>query len=95
MTDIPYREAVGNLFWLSLGTKLDISYVVSQVARYIDCYGKQHLHAVKRIFRYLNGTIILGPKYCSINYVSEFTDRFESLKHLNYGESLVYSRLCL
>jgi len=33
MSKIPYREAVGTLLWLSLGTRPDISYTVSQVAK--------------------------------------------------------------
>ena len=93
MSKIPYREAVGTLLWLSLGTRPDISYAVSQVARYNDCYGMEHWQAVKRIFRYLKGTINLGLKYCSIEYSGEFTDQFESLKHLNNGKGVVYKSL--
>jgi len=65
MTKIPFREAVGTLLWLSLGTRPDISYAVSQIARYNDCYGIAHL---KRIFRYLIETINLGLKYCIIEH---------------------------
>ena len=32
MSNIPYREAVGTLLWLSLGARPDICYAVSQVA---------------------------------------------------------------
>ena len=33
MKEIPYREAIGNpLLWLSMGTRPDITYSVSQVA---------------------------------------------------------------
>ena len=35
-----YRGAIGTLHRLSLGTRPDISYAVSQVARCNDCYGK-------------------------------------------------------
>jgi len=39
MAKIPYREAVGTLLWLSLGTRPDICYAVAQVAKFNDCYG--------------------------------------------------------
>ena len=53
MSKIPYREAVGTLLWLSLGTRPDICYAVSQVAKYNDCYGAEHWKALKKIFRFL------------------------------------------
>ena len=80
--NIPYREAVGTLLWLSLGTRPDISYAVSQVAKYNDCYGIKHWEAVKRIFRYLKGSMDLGLKYSSTNHSGEFLERFKSLRHL-------------
>ena len=93
MSKIPYREAVGTLLWLSLGTRPDISYAVSQVARYNDCYGMEHWQAVKRIFRYLKGTINLGLKYSSMQHSAEFTDQFQSLGYLNNGEAVIYNSL--
>ena len=58
-----YQSAVGSLLYLSTRTRPDISYAVSSVARFTSKPTKQHWTAVKRIFRYLNGTINLGLLY--------------------------------
>ena len=63
MKSVPYREAVGTLLWLSLGTRPDICYSVSQVARFNDSYGMEHWKAVIRIFRFIEGTLKLGIKF--------------------------------
>ena len=55
-----YQSAVGSLFYLSTRTRPDISYAVSSVAHFTSQPTKQHQTAVKRIFRYLTGTIIFG-----------------------------------
>ena len=49
--------------------------------------------AVKRIYRYLKGSINLGLKFCSMEYSAEFTDQFESLKNLNNGRGRVNKSL--
>ena len=56
MKDIPYREAVGSLNYLSTCTRPDIAFAVSEVSRYNQNPGKQHWLAVKRIIKYLIGT---------------------------------------
>jgi hypothetical protein len=60
----PYAEAVGSLNYTSIATRPDISYAVSQVARYNSNPGSTHWTAVKRIFQYLKGTnnlwLVLG-----------------------------------
>lgn len=54
MKNIPYKKAV---VYLSQCTRPDLSYAVNQVCRYTSDPGMQHWNAVKRILRYLKGTI--------------------------------------
>ena len=56
MTEIPYREAVGSLMFLMVCSRPDISYEVSRVSKFNENPGHDHWIAVKRIFRYLNGS---------------------------------------
>ena len=63
MLKFPYRQAVGSLLWLAGGTRPDISYSVSQVARFSANPGINHWKAVVKIFRYLQGSINLAIKF--------------------------------
>jgi len=63
MSTIPYREVIGSLLWLSLGTRPDITYAVSQVAKFSANPGPEHWKAIIRIMRYLHGTRTLGLTY--------------------------------
>ena len=53
----PYSQAVGSLMYLMLGTRPDIAHAVGVVSRYTKNPGPQHVLALKRIFRYLKGTL--------------------------------------
>ena len=64
-----YQSAVGSLLFLSNRTRPDISFAVGKTARYSSNPSSTHWSAVKRIMRYLNGTIHLGLTY--IRYESE------------------------
>lgn len=63
MRDVPYHEAVGSLMYASLGTRPDITYAVQCVSRFASKPGLAHWDAVKRIFRYLKGTLDLWLTY--------------------------------
>ena len=58
-----YQSAVGTLLYLSVGTRPDITFAVSNVAKYCAKPNKQHWVAVKRILRYLRGTPNFGILY--------------------------------
>ena len=66
MKDIPYRQAIGSLLWLALGTRPDISYAVGQVAKFNAHPGLIHWNAVLKIFRYLKYTGPMGITYRSL-----------------------------
>ena len=55
-----YRSVVGMLLYVSANTRPDISYAVSQVARFSHEPRKTHATALKMIARYLEGTKTKG-----------------------------------
>ncbi|GJS52720.1 retrovirus-related pol polyprotein from transposon TNT 1-94 [Tanacetum coccineum] len=59
---IRFRRMVGSLMYLS-ASRPDIVFVVCLCARYQAKPTEKHLHAIKRIFRYLKGTIHMGLWY--------------------------------
>jgi hypothetical protein len=56
MESIPYAQAVGSLMYAIRSTRHDICHAVGLVSRYQSNPGKAHWQAIKRIFRYLQGT---------------------------------------
>lgn len=56
MKNVPYREAVGKLLYLSIATRPDIAYAVSVLCRFTDNPGRAHWVAIKRVLRYLKYT---------------------------------------
>ena len=63
MRNVPYREAIGALNWVAVGTRPDIAFVVGQLAQFMESPGKVHWEAVKRVLRYLKGTKDLRLTY--------------------------------
>ena len=67
-----YRGMIGSLLYLT-ASRPDILFSVGLCARYQSCPKESHLSAVKRIFRYLIGTMNLGlwyPKNSNFEIVS-------------------------
>lgn len=57
-----YKQIVGSLMYLTT-TRPDIMHAVSLISRYMESPIEVHLHAAKRILRYLSGTIAYGLFY--------------------------------
>ena len=63
-----YRSLIGCLMYLS-ASRPDILHAVSLLSRYMNCASRIHFQAVKRVLRYVKGTIDFGIRY---HYVKNF-----------------------
>lgn len=54
---VPYQELVGSLTWLSTCTRPDIAFATNRLASYNNAPSEAHWKALKRILRYLKGTL--------------------------------------
>jgi len=59
----PYREAVGCLNYIAQISRPDISYVVSNLARFSNNPSEMHWRAAKHAMKYLKGTVSLSLCY--------------------------------
>ena len=62
-----YQSAIGSLLYLSVATRPDITFAVSNMARFSSKPTTQHWTGVKRIMRYLQGTINHGILYTKLS----------------------------
>ena len=58
-----YRAMVGSLLYLASWTRVDISFAVSELSRFVSNPGEKHITAAKRVFRYLKATMNLCLQY--------------------------------
>ena len=58
-----YQSAIGSLMYLAVSTRPDIAFAVNNLARFNSKPQKEHWIALKRILRYLKGTINIGILY--------------------------------
>ena len=56
MSKVPYSSAVGSLMYVMVCSRIDLSYAMSLVSRYMSNPGKEYWKAVQWIFKYLRGT---------------------------------------
>ncbi|GJY41739.1 hypothetical protein Tco_0429009 [Tanacetum coccineum] len=70
-----YRGMIGTLFYL-IASRSDLQFAICMCARYQARPTEKHLHSVKRIFRYLKGTVNRGLWYSKDSSIAltAFTD---------------------
>ena len=64
-----YRSMIGNILYVTT-SRLDVMEVIEQVTRFQDGPKETHIIVVKRIFRYLKGTMDFGRWYRQGNEVT-------------------------
>lgn len=55
-TDILYRNLIGELLYISTGTRPDIAYSVNYLSRFQNCYDETHFKYALRVLKYLYAT---------------------------------------
>lgn len=63
--NFPYRQAVGALMYLMLGTRPDLAYSVGFLSRSLENPSLEDVARLKRVFRYIAGTSDVGIEYQS------------------------------
>ena len=63
MVDIPYRSAIGSLLYLATCTRPDLTVAVSALSKFSQNPGIAHWEGVKRMLRYVSGTVGDGILY--------------------------------
>ena len=69
MKNVRYSLVVGSLMYAQVSTRLDIFFVVGVVGRFMSNPSLIHLQAVKKVFRYLQGTKDHMLTYRRTNYL--------------------------
>ncbi len=71
-----FQMLIGSLLYIMLGTRVDIAFAVIKLARFASNPNKIHFTAVKRVYKYLKGTIDYGITYYknSNRYISGYCD---------------------
>lgn len=85
MAGIPYQEAIGCIMYAAQISRPDICFAASALSRYNINHGRAHWIAVKRVLRYLKGTIELRLTfraneeqligYCDADWASDLDQR--------------------
>ncbi|XP_055910869.1 uncharacterized protein LOC129945231 [Eupeodes corollae] len=63
MKTVPYQEAIGSILYAAQVSRPDLSFAVGALSRFNNNPSKSHWIAVKRLFRYIKGTINYKLEY--------------------------------
>ena len=76
--ELPYRQALGALLYATQAVRLDGSYAVSRLARYMNSYNVVHWRGVQQLLRYFSGTkdimITYGTDVSKLNQIEGYVD---------------------
>ena len=85
-----YQSCLGGLLYLSNRTRPDLTYSVSKAARYCASPTEENWSLVKRILRYLNGTLDFGIVYSKVNSVTMCHVCISGVFHTSVGLCFIY-----
>ena len=62
-----YQQIIGSLTYAAISTRPDIAAAVNMLSKFMTKPGKEHMEGVKRILRYMKGTVDYGLVYCALD----------------------------
>lgn len=95
-SDKPYRELIGSIMYLMLGTRPDLSFCIHYFSRYQNNYSDELWIYLKNVLKYIKGSVNLGLVYkrsnqesmltcfCDSDWASDKTDRKSVSGYLFY-----------
>jgi len=86
-TNRPYRELIGSLMYIAIGTRPDIAHSVSALSQFNDCFDDSHWSAAKKILRYLKGTVNIG-----LMFKKSFSGQLEGYVDADWGSCVIDRR---
>lgn len=63
LEDSKFLHMLGSVLFLATITRADILFVIARLCRYMQCPRARHMDILKRVLRYLKGTIDYGLRY--------------------------------
>jgi hypothetical protein len=56
LAHLPYHSLIGSLMYITIGTHPDITFAVSKLSQFLDCFCRVHWQAALCVVQYLKGT---------------------------------------
>ncbi|GJR42035.1 zinc finger, CCHC-type containing protein [Tanacetum coccineum] len=84
---LEYSRAIGCLMYAMTSTRPDIAYAVGRLSRFTSNPSRQHWQAIKRVFKYLKGTINYGLSYMRYPSVLEGYSDASWINHVKDSSS--------
>ena len=89
--DIDYRSVVGSLIYLMTGTRYDICFATTKLAKFCNNPGKIHLKALLWLLGYIKQTANLGIKFYHDAKASPFGELLNRNNIISNGEIVTFS----
>lgn len=86
-SNFPYQQLIGALMYLAVLTRPDISFCVSYLSQFNNCFSEEHWKCAKRVLRYLKGT-----KKCGLTFVKSDIPELEGFVDADWAGDMVDRR---
>ena len=88
MANVPYQSCLGAIMYAMLGTRPDIGFTVTTLGQFASNPGQAHLVAMKRLLRYLRGTLDDKTHYGLAHERSQLEQSIIGYSDSNYADDV-------